>query len=360
MKKICFLLLVLSCRVSHAQNVLPVYDPDQYGFEPQPANLYLQASKNLCELNETINVNVRMLMTDKNSEVPYHFEYKFRDFTDAPWQVGDFKIISGGGRIIMTDGNVAQIQMPATMPKEKAVLVQVTMKPIIPKYAQVQLFTTIYLEDNDNVFYFNCSYLGINNEKYVVKFNGGALANSDASAKKAIDKNIAQAKKKAGEYSMKAAAGEVAATSAGFDLSQLTSNAKAIYAPDDDVTTILFNSDNIEMVNGVKTSSKRMYSIVLSFPGKTTGSFKIKANKKVTATVTLPTIYPGYACTCADDPDDPHHPSCLGGTIEITKYNGKEIEGRIMGYLESQDGTKNPPPTFYSTLNGKFKVQLAN
>lgn len=365
MKKIIASLLVLLTYHIKAQNILPAYDQQQYGFEIKPANLYLDADKNLCELKEIINVNVRMLIADKDNAVPYVFNYRFKDPTDAPWKQPEFKIVSGGATVGITDGGTAQIIMPANMPKEKAVVVQATLNPVVKGYSQVQLFTTIYLEDNDNVFYFDCPYLNINHEKYVVKYNGGALSNSDASVKKATDKNIAAAQKRTQEYAMKAATADVTATQFGFDMSALTSNAKAVYAKDEDVTSIMINGDQVEMVNGVPSSSKRMFMVALSFKGRPAkGSFKIRSNKKITATITLPKIPPGYACGCAEDPDDPNHipPTCGGGTITITNYDAKTkmIEGTVIAHLESNDISGSVPVTFYSTVNGKFKVPLAN
>jgi hypothetical protein len=364
MKKIFFFLLISISFAAKAQKNLPEYDNEQYGFEIKPANLYMEADKNLCELKEIINVNVRMMIADKENAVPYIFNYKFKDPTEAPWKNPEFKIVSGGAKIGITDGGTAQIIMPATMPKEKAVVVQATLNPVTKEYSQVQVFTTIYLEDNDNVFYFNCPYLKINNEKYVVKYNGGALAPSDAAAKNAAGTKNPAMQQKIKEYTMKAATADVTTTQFGFDLSAITSNAKAIYAKDEDVTTITINGDNIEMVNGVKSTAKRMFLVVLSFPGKKAGSFKIRSDKKITATITLPQIQPGYACTCAEDPKDPDHipPTCMGGSITITNYDEKTklIEGTVVAYLESADGTVTPPRIFYSTLNGKFKIPLAN
>lgn len=365
MKKIFIALFTILSFIAKAQNILPAYDQQQYGFEVQPANLYMEADKNLCELKEIINVNIRILIADKETGVPYVFNYKFKDPTDAPWKQPEFKIVSGGATIGLTDGGTAQIIMPAVMPKDKAVIIQATLNPVTKGYSQVQLFTTIYLEDNDNVFYFNCPYLKINNEKYVVKYNGGALTNSDAAVKKAADKNITAAQKRVQEYAMKAATADVTATQYGFDMAALTSNAKAIYAKEEDITTITINGDVVEMVNGVKSTNKRMFLVELSFPGKPAKrSFKIRSNKKITATITLPNMQPSYAFTCAEDPEDPGHtpPTCKGGTINITGYDEKTkmIEGTVVAYLESSDGSTGKPIIFYSTLNGKFKIPLAN
>jgi hypothetical protein len=366
MKKLLLLLFIAAAIAAQAQHILPEYYQKQYGFEIQPANLYLDADKNLCELNEVLNINIRMTIADKENAVPYIFNYKFWDPFDAPWKVGDFKIVSGGGKIVLTDGNTAQLQMPASMPKEKSVTVQVTLNPVAKGYQQVQLFTTIYLEDNDNVFYFNCPYLGINHEKYVIKNNGGAFVKPDAAVKTATDKKIAAAQQKAQEYAIKAAAADFTATQHGFNLASLTSNAKAIYAKETDVTAILINDTKVEMVNGILSGSTRIYAINISVPGKTTGNFIIKSKFSISATISLPGN--GIACSCVDDPEEKKRrqeanepdPTCMGGTITITKYDDKNkiIEGRLDAHLESTDPTTGK--VFYSTLIGKFKAPIAN
>lgn len=363
MNKILLLtLLYLFPFFTTAQPVLPVYDKEEYGFDIKPQNLYLEAEKNLCELKEIVNVNIRMLIAGKEDGVPNVFNYKFKDPADAPWTIGEYKIVSGGAKIGNTEGSTAQVILPAVMPAGKAVIVQVTLNPLIKTDQQVQLFTTIYLEDNDNVFYFNCPFLHINHEKYVIKNNGGALANGDKAVKKAGTAGNASTNKLVQDYAMKAATADITATIHGFNMDALTSNAKAIYAKEEDVTTVIINDQNIEMINGLKTDSKRMYMIALSFPGKSTGNFKIRADKKITAAVTLPQVPPGYACACQEDPSDPDHkpPTCMGGTIRITKYDEKTkmLEGTVMAYLESADPVTGN--VFYSTLNGKFRVPLAN
>lgn len=364
MKKIFLFLLIFVATNAKAQNVLPEYDKQEWGRDVPAGSVYLDADKNLCELKESINVNIRFMLADQEDGVPVVFNYNFKNPADAPWKVGEFKIVSGGAKIGITEGTTAQIIMPSSMPKEKAVIVQATLNPVAKGASQLQVFTTIYLEDNDNVFYFNCPYLNINNEKFIVQYNGGALASSDKAVKTAIDKKTPGAGHPIKEYTMKAASAEIMATEHGFDLSALTSNAKAIYAKDEDVTSIILNSDYVEMENGLKVTRKRMYMIALSIPGKKTGMFKIRSDKKITATVTFPKIMRGVACTCAEDPKDPDPdhkpPACMGGTITITKNDGKYIEGTVNAHLESQDYNINPPPTYFSRLTGKFRVPIAN
>jgi hypothetical protein len=101
-------------------------------------------------------------------------------------------------------------------------------------------------------------------------------------------------------------------------------------------------------------------------PGKTTGNFIIKSKFSISATISLPGN--GIACSCVDDPEEKKRrqeanepdPTCMGGTITITKYDDKNkiIEGRLDAHLESTDPTTGK--VFYSTLIGKFKAPIAN
>lgn len=364
MKKIFLsLLLCFLTNVIIAQSIKEKFDRDEFGHELVATNLYMDADKNLCELKEIINVHVRIIVADDKTFVPQVYNYDFKDPFDAPWKISEFRIISGGATVVLTDGNTAQIQMPAAMPKEKAVMVQATLTPITKEYQKVLLFTTIYLEDNKNVFYFNCPGLGISHEKYVIKSNGGVLSKPNTAAAKAIDKKIAS--KKVQEYSMKAAAAEISATGHGFDLATLTSNAKAVYVKEEDVTSIIINGDKVEMVNGKPSNTKRMYNIAISFPGKAAGDFVLKSKKQINAAIVFPTLNSG--CACRDDPEDKKirdeagepGPTCFGGTIHITKYDpkAKKVEGYINAQLEGADMQGH---TIYGTLNGKFSVPLAN
>lgn len=327
--------------------------------------LSLVAEKSLLELREVTLLTVRINWPndDAASPFPEQFDYRFQDPSKAPWKISAWKIIEGTGELKPGgEGNYfAAYDAPDKMPAGKHATVSVTLMPVDPAKPKVELLQTIYLADNETVFYFDCPYLHINQEKYVVKNNGGALAASDASARKAVDQNNA-AMQQASVYYQKAIEAGIKTDASGFNLDALTSNAKAIYAKDEDVTTLTINDDKVAMVSGRESTSRRMYNIVISFPGKTTGTFKIKSNKKITASIILPQVLSGIGCACSDDPTDPNHtpPTCSGGTIRITRYDGKFIEGSIYASLEAQDGTQNPPPTFYGTLNGKFRVPVAN
>jgi hypothetical protein len=150
----------------------------------------------------------------------------------------------------------------------------------------------------------------------------------------------------------------------GLDLAALTSNAKAIYSKDEDVTSIIINGNVVEMENGLRSNAKRNYMIALSFPGRKSGTFEVKKSRKITATITFPNIWHGVACACTDNPEDDAQdrikPSCAGGNIIITKYDGKIVEGKLNVRLESQDYNQNPPVTFFSTINGTFAVPVSN
>ncbi|MFN8284873.1 MAG: hypothetical protein U0U67_16740 [Chitinophagales bacterium] len=366
---LCLCFLMLTFYQIKAQN----YNNEQFDiankkYTLSAGTLSLVADKNVLELGEFAMLTVRINWTvDADNAIPTQFDYRFQDPSKAPWKITKWEILEGGGELRPGGENYyAAYTAASIMPANKFVTIAVTLMPQDPTKPKVQLLQTIYLQDNDNVFYYDCPYLGIHAEKYVIKNNGGALANSDKSVKKALDSKITAANPKIQQYAMKAAAAEVSMTQAGFDLSTVTSNAKAIYVKDEDITTIMINDDKVDMVNGQKSNAKRMYSIVLTFPGKGTGAFKIKSKKNISAAITLPQVGLGYGCTCQDDPDNPEyftedpppHPSCGGGSIMITKCDGKTIEGNVYALLESAD--PNSGVKFFSTLSGKFKVPIAN
>lgn len=367
MKKILILFLPVFVSVYQlaAQHVIAKFDQDEFGQKLVASNLYLEPDRSLCELNESINVAVHIIAASEKNLVPVIFNYDFRDPFDAPWKIGEFRIVSGGAKIGATEGCTAQIIMPATMPEEKAVVVQVTLNPVTKDYQQVQLFATIYLEDNDNVFTFNCTYLGIHAEKYLIKNNGGAFTKANAAAGSTAVAQSQAAQKRALEYAIKSTSADITAAERGFDLSALTGNAKAVYNKENNVTGIYLNDDHVEMVAGKISNSRRMYMIAISFPGNAAGSFTIKTKPTITASISLPAMGFGYACNCSDDPEyrqrsgDPD-PPCLGGTINITRYDlkNKMVEGFVNVHMQSADPANGT--TFFSTLSGKFKVPLAN
>ncbi|HUM51906.1 MAG TPA: hypothetical protein PK431_08825 [Chitinophagales bacterium] len=365
----CVYTLFLMFHTSNAQN----YNNESFDIANKKHTLSagalsLVADKNVLELGEVAMLTVRINWTvDVDNAVPEQFDYRFEDLSKAPWKITKWEILEGGGELRLGSENYyAAYTAPSTMPANKYATIAVTLMPQDPTKPKVQLLQTIYIQDNDNIFYFDCPYLGIHAEKYVIKNNGGAFVKSDAALKTATDKKITEAQQKALQYTMSQASAQISASEAGFDLTTLTSNAKAIYVKDEKMTTIIINDNKVDMVNGQKSNAKTMYSITLTFPGKGAGSFKIKTNKKISAAITLPKVGLGYGCTCTDDPENPEyftddpppHPSCGGGNITITKCDGKTIEGYVNALLESAN--PNTGEKFFSTLSGKFKVPIAN
>lgn len=362
MKKI--LLIALFC---YTEKVFPQhfnsgkFDAYEYGKELVATNLSLVADKNLCELGEMINVHIRITVVPGEA-APEVFNYDFRDPADAPWKIGDFKIISGGAIVVMNDGNTAQIKMPLKMPADKAVVVQVSLIPVSKQFQQVQLFTTIYLEDHPNVFYFHCPPFGIEHEKYVIEQNNGMESGIDKIQKNAASKNKPQTKAVQTKLAQKMVVAEM--MSSGYDLGVLTSNARAMYVKEQNITTITLTGDKVEMVNGKLSSAKRSFMINISFPGSATGSYTIKSTPEITAAIVFPLM--GKTCSCQDDPAEKQRreeagekgPTCFGGTITIYKYDKKNkiIEGSIAANLEGADNAN----IIYGNLYGKFSVKLAN
>jgi len=368
MKKIFFALaIVLHFMPAAAQHVnTGKFDAHEYGKELVATNLSLVADKNLCGLGEITNVHVRITVVPGES-APESYNYEFMDPADAPWKVSGFTIISGGATVAYTDGSTAQLKMPATMPADKAVLVQVVLKPVTKPYQEIILLTTIYLDDNDNAFYVNCPYLNINNEKWTIDISDGinmsvpdvpanyqnATAAVDAKQKAALERlRVEQAKKNAGKMNV--------------SLDAATSNCKAIYSAEEKTTAIILTGGKLKAVNGRLKDESNNFMITISVPGRGMDRYTIKTKKNITVAFSLP--LQGVACGCADDREwqlereknGEKGPTCNGGFIEIDQLIlGKDgyIKGHFRANLESAttDGK-----VYYADVEGKFKARLVN
>lgn len=367
MRQLLLLLFTTITSVLVAQNQQPVYDYEKHGVDVQASQLYLESDKSIVELNETFNVKIIMVLASKEDYAPYTFNYRYKDPSDAPWTVGEFKIISGGGKIVLKENEVAQLVAPSTMPKEKAMLIQVTLIPRLKQYQQVQLLTTVYLADNDNVFYFDCPALNIKQEKYIVKQNSGAnmtISNPTQHDAKTLNESV-DAHQKEALRKLQAKNAAAVMEKKGYDLSALTSNCKAVYSKEENTTVITIQGDSVAMMAGNLVRMKRPFLITCSFTGNSTGRFPLKLVKQNTIAITFPMMM--KACSCADDPEEKKRrdeagekgPTCDGGAVVITDYNPKE--GFVKGYfLGSLEGADEKGTIFYGRLHGKFKVALAN
>jgi len=224
---------------------------------------------------------------------------------------------------------------------------------------------TIYLADNDNVFYFNCPALGVNQEKYIIKNNGGLLMPANNQTNQAAMSHATAAQKAQLEaLQRQLAQTNQAARDAGaaktMDIDLLTSNMKAMYTKDGDFTTITFQGNSVAMVSGRPTDLKRNFMISLTFPGEKAGSYKIKTKDIIAASFVIMDLSAPRGCTCAFNPEnDPSsNPPCMGGTIYISKYEpriGGMVEGEVMANIQGALGQT----IIFGDLNGKFKVKLA-
>lgn len=372
---ICFLLLVFC----FAQPVKKTSFPgtDDFKKAMKGGLLDIDATKNIAELKEVVTLTVTMVVTDDDGN-PGKYDYRPEEPATAPWFVTGWKIVEGGGKLVSNpqSGNnyYAVLTTPDAMPAGKCVIVEVTMQSLDKNFPQVILRKTVYLQDNKNVFYFNCSMLGIKQEKYII--GGGAIQKTDAAVSAAAKNKTAEKNTKvandAVQYYQKQIDASIRAEASGFNIDALTANAKAIYAKDEDVTTLSFIIQSISMVNGKTVNTKTNRLVAISFKGQQAGTFKIKENKTYSATITLPDFQ--TACTCADSPEAKKEreeekakgnevldPICLGGFITITKYDvkNKVIEGSIIANVESATPA-NPPIRYTGDLEGKFSVPLAN
>lgn len=362
MKKIILFAFCLPSIMAMAQNFdnLP-FDDEHKKYTGDGGSLSLNADKYLLEPGEADMLTVRINWIDPEPDgpIPKQYDYRFKDPANAPWKITKWEIIEGGGELRTDDQKYyASYTAPTPMPSYKSVTIAVTMMPNDPTKPKVILLKTIYLEDNENVFYFNCPAYGAMEEKYVVKDNGGifntpntsqARQHGSAQQNQQLDQ-LQQQLQQAQQRAKDAAGGR------NLDLGSLTSNLKAVYDGQKDLTTIVVLGTDVAMIKGKPANSKKEYQIVFSFPGQGPGVFKIKGRAENAASVVL---VHQKACGCDYDPNSHEkEPPCSGGIIRITKYDAKPggyIEGTITANLVGNVGEQ----TIFGDLDGKFKVKLA-
>jgi hypothetical protein len=366
MKKILFSLFLSYAGCLFAQHYNPENFDQQHNIQTGDGGmLSLVAEKYLVELGENDMLTVRINWVnpgDEDNVIPQQYDYRFTDPTRAPWKITKWEIIEGGGELAVgPDNYYAVYKSPSVMPVNKSATISVTLIAQDPTKPKVILLKTVYFADNSNVFYYNCPAYGVLEEKYIINQNNGIMQtpnNTSEAMKYATPQQKAQIEALQRRQQGTQLNASVATAEQGFDAGALTSNAKAIYAKDKNVTTIIIQGKNVSMVKGQPSDTKRDYNIVLSFPGQSTGTFKIKTIPEISATVVL--FKSGQSCTCDFDPksgDTP--PPCMGGTIYITKYENKSggyVEGTVYANIQGAVGQQ----TIFGDINGKFKVKLAN
>lgn len=328
--------------------------------------LSVDIDKAILETGEGTSLTLKIFWVNNQQEspVPEEYDYSFEDPATAPWKIAKWEILEGGGEIkhFKQDYYIVY-KAPAVMPAKRYATIAVTLEPQKVNTPKVQIIKTIYLVDNQNAFYFDCPYLGVNSEKYVIKNNGGQTMGYSEEALKKLPPEVQNKVKLQG---IKTATADITATEKGLNIAALTSNAKAVYAKETNTTTLIFNDNNLEMINGKPATEKKMYVIQFSFPGQEAGKYFLKTKKEITASIAFPQLQ--IACACSDDPEEKKRrdeagetgPTCKGGEIVIKKYDkvNKIIEGYIFVKLEGADAVNKT--IYYSDLHGRFKVPLAN
>ena len=370
-KNLLTCLLLFGALTSYAQpRITNPFPTDAYKKAMKGAVLNITADKYIAELKEAVTLTVTMDLTDEH-EVPVRMDYRPEDPATAPWFVQDWKIVEGGGslRSDTRSGNnyYAILTAPATMPANRCVIVQVTMHSLDKDYPEVILRQTIYIDDNENVFYMHCPYLGIQREKWVIQADKGV--NMSVPDVPANYKNLEQAndaKQKAALERLRAAQAQQKAAAGGIDLSALTSNCRAIYSKEENTTAITLMGGTLRAVDGAARNAANNFLITLSVPGRGMSTFTIKKKKEISVALTLP--LKGMTCGCNDDPEwqadrernGEKGPTCQGGFIAIDEVvfgaNGF-IKGHFQANLE---GVTGDGKVYYADMEGRFRVKLAN
>ncbi len=233
----------------HAQPSSPGW-PDPNTNIGQGATADIYADKYISEPGETINLTVKLLLVDHSDPLRgiHLYDYRPADPSTAPWKIGNWKIQDGGGELVTPspDSYYAVLHSPAQMPANKCVVVTVELDPQLHGYSKIILYRTIYMQDNENVFYFNCPAYGVMQGKYLVNNNGGVLS-SPAIPNNAATQNNQQIKDLQAQLQQAQQTAKTAIAAKGYDAGALTSNARAVYAANENITTIAIQGDDVQM-----------------------------------------------------------------------------------------------------------------
>lgn len=345
MKKILFLSVIVFCTAkSFAQpRNTTLFNPSDFKKTLKGALLNITADKYVAETKESVKLTVTMDIFDDDGNAQ-RLDYRPQDPATAPWFVKNWKIVEGGGRLTSSpaSGNdyYAVLITPEKIPLHKCVIVEVTMHALDKNYPETILRQSIYIEDNENVFYVNCPTLNIKQEKWVIKNTGGA--------------------------SMQIPNVQGAKNNPGLNIEAATSNCKAIYSKEENTTAITLMGGIVSAIDGKLMDKKNNFLITISVPGRGMSNFKIKDKKNISVAFTLPLL--SQACSCDDDPEwkaereknEEKGPTCSGGFISIDEVVfGKN--GFIKGHFRSNlEGNTTDGAIFYADVEGKFKAKLVN
>lgn len=346
------------------------FKPADYKKAMKGALLNITADKYIAEVKESVKLTVTMNIVDEDFN-SVRMDYRPEDPADAPWRVTNWKIVEGGGTLTSDpkSGNdyYAVLIAPDKVPVNKCIIVEVTMQSLDKNYPQVILRQAIYIEDNENVFYVDCPYLGIKQEKWVINADNGmnmslpSIPNSPQNVNAAVD-----AKQKDALEKIRIQQAQQKANNMGIDLSAITSNCKAVYSAEEKTTAITLMGGVLKSVDGMPKDEKNNFLVTLSVPGRGMERVNIKTKKEISVSFTLP--LKGQACSCNDDPEwkaerdknGEKGPTCNGGFISIDEVVfGKD--GFIKGHFQANlEGTTSEGHTFYADIEGKFRAKLAN
>lgn len=346
------------------------FKPADYAKAMKGAVLNITADKYIAEVKESIKLTVTMDIVDENYN-SVRLDYRPEDPATAPWFVQGWKIVEGGGTLTSDpkSGNnyYAVLIAPDKIPANKCVIVEVTMHSLDKDYPEVILRQSIYIEDNANVFYVNCPYLNIKQEKWVIEADNGV--NMSIPGMPSDPKNVNEAvdaKQKAALEKIQAAQAQQKANSMGIDLAAITSNCKAVYSAEEKTTAITLMGGVLKAIDGMPKNEKNNFLITLSVPGRGMERVNLKTKKEISVAFTLP--LKGAACGCNDDPEwkaereknGEKGPTCNGGFISVDEVVfGKD--GFVKGHFQANvEGTTSDGHVFYADIEGKFRAKLAN
>ncbi|MFT3935247.1 MAG: hypothetical protein QM726_16595 [Chitinophagaceae bacterium] len=355
------LFILLSCTVLFFASPLTA----QKG-NPESAFKYnLLAEPAIVETGDNTVVNVKF---DNGTVVNnYPNAGSFPDGSKPAYVVGEYKVLQGGGKLVMNNASTISFtySAPASIAKDiDKSIVQISVE-LIPKnddkkatggLPKIILYCTMYVVQNETAFEVEMPEAGFDHAKYVSNNKGGIGV-------PAIDPRIPAAQQQMLQEKMKQMQqmSNASSSQSNINFNGITSNASVLYDPQNDATVINIKQLALQINkapngDGYVTNANPTPNaiIVIKFKGKPSkGNHNIDIDPDNIAFTT----FTGRACTCGTkkhNEDGKDYP--CAGIVNITEVTNEGFRGTLMTRIYYAASGNN----LTGYITGKFYALNAN
>lgn len=269
----------------------------------------------------------------------------------------NWKILQGGGSIDILDDFNIRYTAPAQAPRDNIMVISVELIPTSPSLPKVILIKTLYFQNGDNVFAFNVPASGINDDRYGQQTTGAKASPTNPSTVAAIDPAILARIPAAEREKLQKQKNQVdaAVQASNINVVSLTSNANAIFDPQNNVTIMKFIG--LRRITGSNSQGTPDGGIfIITYTGGLT-----KGIHPFNGTSNAILFRPGAilkTCVCSMQGNKTLQQLKCGGTLTITSMDGDFITGTISTTVWNN---KTGSDQYFNrgTVYGVFKVRKA-